>query len=53
MSEKVKVLPYISPRCVVCGRDLPRGRRQKCHYCRPPRVYKPPVDPAPDQEYTL
>lgn len=50
---KVTVLPYVSPRCVVCGRDLPKGRRQKCHFCRPPKVYKPPEDPAPDQEYSL
>ena len=38
MSEqKVTVLPYISPRCVVCGRDLPKGRRQKCHSADPQR----------------
>ena len=53
MDEKITVLPYISPRCEVCGRDLPKGRKKRCHVCRPPKVYKPPVDPAPDREYTL
>lgn len=33
--SKVTELPYQSPRCVICGRDLPRGRRQKCYICRP------------------
>lgn len=35
--SKVTVLPYKSPRCIVCGRDLPKDRRQKCYICRPPK----------------
>ena len=35
--SKVTILPYESPRCVDCGRDLPKGRRQKCYICRPPK----------------
>lgn len=51
--EKVTVLPYVERRCVICGRDLPKGRRQKCYSCRPPRPHRPVEDPHPDMEYTL
>ena len=31
-------LPYESPRCVACGRNLPKGRKLKCYICRPPKA---------------
>lgn len=52
-NPKITVLPYASPRCVECGRDLPKGRKARCHYCRPPKPHRPPPDPKPDLEYTL
>lgn len=51
--EKITVLPCADRRCAVCGRVLPRARRQKCYSCRPPRPHKPPEDPFDEQEYTL
>lgn len=53
---KITTLPYKSPRCIECGRDLPRGRRQRCYACRPFKSNKapPPVeDPDSDRAYTL
>lgn len=50
--SKVTILPYESPHCKMCGRDLPRGRRSRCYACLPPRTYKK-VDPKPDLPYTL
>ena len=53
MATKVTVLPYQNHRCIDCGRDLPRGRRRRCHICLPPRPWRKtePKDPSPD--YTL
>ena len=50
---KVTILPYQSPRCMKCGRDLPRGRTRKCHYCLPPKGRGQRKKPRPDQSYTL
>lgn len=50
--SKVTILPYEGPRCISCGRDLPRGRKQKCFACRPPKGYIPP-QPSPDAPYTI
>lgn len=56
MNGKIIQLEYISPRCIVCGRDLPAGRRQKCCHCMPPwawrkkNVVEEEQEPA---EYTL
>lgn len=36
MNGKIVQLEYISPRCVKCGRDLPKTRKKKCFYCLPP-----------------
>lgn len=35
--SKVTILPYISPRCVICGRDLPKARTERCYICLPPK----------------
>lgn len=51
--SQITILPAVNRRCVVCGRDLPHGRRQKCYSCRPPRPHRPVDDPHPDLEYTL
>ncbi len=50
---KVTVLPYVSKRCICCGRDLPRGRKAKCYLCRPPRPHKPIEAPKEAALYTL
>lgn len=52
-SSKITILPYISPRCKTCGRDLPKGRRARCYDCLPRRQYKPPEPPRPELPYTL
>ena len=53
MSKIIK-LPYEPPYCIQCGRNLPKGRKQKCYNCLPPKKYqtnKPkPAQPAP---YTI
>lgn len=51
--SKVTVLPYVSPRCKVCGRDLPRGRKGRCYTCLPPRTYGDKPKPKPEEPYTL
>ena len=55
MSDKITVLPTKNTRCIECGRDLPKGRREKCFVCRPRRPHKtPPPEPeTSDPEYTL
>jgi len=57
MNGKIVKLEYISPRCAVCGRDLPKERRKKCYYCLPPRAFRCGVKPAATEEdkreYTL
>lgn len=40
MNGKIVKLEYISPRCKVCGRDLPKERRSKCYVCLPPRGFR-------------
>lgn len=52
ITPKIIVLPYESPRCIVCGRDLPRGRTRKCHHCLAPKARRK-HSPRPDQPYTL
>lgn len=47
--SKVTILPYESPRCIVCGRNLPRGRTQKCYTCRPIKTKLPAQVLSPEQ----
>lgn len=55
--SKITILPYKSPYCVVCGRDLPKERKQKCYICRPPRTKLPiPVlatEVSKNERYTI
>lgn len=58
MNGKIIQLEYISPRCVKCGRDLPKTRKKKCFYCLPPGGHHKKGDQAPGAagvkaEYTL
>ena len=46
-------MPYVSPRCAGCGRDLPKGRKKKCYYCQPPRARRHSKSQADPAEYTL
>lgn len=42
--SKVTILAYVTPRCIICGRDLPKDRKQKCYICRPSKSkYAKPV----------
>jgi len=47
--SNVTVLPYESPRCVICGRDLPQGRRKKCYACLPVRTKLPIPQISPEE----
>lgn len=49
----ITILPYQPVRCVVCGRDLPKDRREKCYFCRPKKTKRPLPEPKPDLPYTL
>lgn len=55
--SKITVLPYESPRCAVCGRDLPKGRKQKCYTCRPQKTKLPtmklPPEESQKERYTI
>lgn len=53
MPGKITILPYESPRCKVCGRDLPQGRKGRCYICLPPRTYGPKPEPNPDAPYSI
>lgn len=54
MNGKIVKLEYISPKCAVCGRDLPKDRRRKCYACLPPRGFRcAKKDPAAKAEYTM
>ena len=53
IAEKITVLPYAPPYCTKCGRDLPKGRKRKCHYCQPPKARHHHKSSDDLQEYTL